>query len=130
MTLLAETRVLKEKYLKIFLQLDKKVKEATDFHWLIAESRTVAREILREGGTLYCFRANYTAFRGLVINKFNTYISIYIYMRVSLSLSGRIRGGGTCESTLWLCRSILTGRGVCYPCLRTRHTNIHCNGAC
>lgn len=33
-------------------------------------------------------------------------------------------------STLWLCRGILTGQGVCYPCLRTRHTNIHCNGAC
>lgn len=37
---------------------------------------------------------------------------------------------GTCEHTLALSWYILTGQGVCYPCLRTRHTNIHCNGAC
>lgn len=52
------------------------------------------------------------------------------FRRQVLCIHAYISGYVGHASTLWLCLDILTGRGVCYPCLRTRHINIHCNGAC
>lgn len=112
MTLLAETRVLKERYLKIYLQnlsvkyisqnnsinkyifisifsyrvnWTKKWRKRLIFIDWSQKVEPLRDKFYGKEELLCCFRANYTAFRGLVINKFNTYISIYIHACVTLS---------------------------------------------